>query len=164
MRRYAAIICLLAGLNLVAAPFAKPHAHVFGDHGDVFVHGGHDHDVDASAFDAHDHPHARDHHAAQLIDDHHHSQAAAVVGAQLTAHVEVLGLSHAHVVSMETVADRTSLQPIKTFAISAVEKPIDLSIAFTVEKIPILRDTEFIRRAYLRPPLRGPPALHSRFA
>jgi hypothetical protein len=155
MRRCALLICLLAGCNLALTPIVMPHAHVHGDHADVFVHGGHDHDHTSVGLDLHDHHHANDAHS-----DLHHSTDR--VHGDSTHKLSLDGdaphVAHAHVVHLDASAVDPPSRSVAKFkapvATNSIERPPCIAFVSLLES-----NVEFAApRFHFLPPLRGPPA------
>jgi len=130
----------LAIVSFMLAPFVPVHAHVGEDHEQVIVHGGHSHEVDA-----HHHEHGRDHDTeAHDLDCLPHSP---------------LHASHYPIeIEWTAVTGPHSAGKYLTLPQAAARAPPLIPNALGPALI--RSDTEFIgRRAYLHPPLRGPPSV-----
>lgn len=146
MRRPAILLSLIASLSLVLTPFAMLHAHVDSDHADVVVHGGHSHGVDLHA----------DHHDNYRDGHDGHQEPASDFGD--SASLEFVSSATAHVVQLSPVVlDHPSHHPIKVIANPDPEPAQPPPLVTPLEAFPFLDNVLVIRRAHLRPLLRGPP-------
>lgn len=128
-------------------PFAMLHAHVGSDdHADVLVHGGHSHGVDLHA----------DHHDTHQDGNDAHTQPATDYSD--SASLEFEPSASAHVVQLNHVAlDQATHHPIK-FIVNPDAEPADPPpVVAPLAAFPFLDSAFVIRRAHLRPLLRGPP-------
>ncbi len=146
MRRPALLLSLLASLSLVLTPFGMLHAHIDNNHEQVFVHGGHSHDLD-------------------LHQDH---QAQGTVQS-CCEYSDVDGFVHpdfdhstvVHVVQLDSAADQATQHPIKFGKVisGSNKRPPDPPHHVTsIQHFPSSDRGFFRYRTYLHPPLRGPPA------
>jgi hypothetical protein len=139
MRRLASILALVASLSLLAAPFGFVHAHIGAAHIETVVHSGHSHDFDD--------------HAAQSHSGDDHSDDSAPDLALL-----LLSVSTTHVMQIDYgVSDVANNHqgPIITAPRAELFAPAR-SLSY-LERPPPLYARPIVRRAYLQPPLRGPP-------
>jgi hypothetical protein len=148
MRRIAFTLCWLASFSLALSPLATVHAHVGAD--EAVIHGGHSHDDS--------HSHAEDH-ADLHVDvqaDAHSSNHFIVQHTGQFAHDHAID---GHIVHCDVLAVQPDTSSKTKVAIGHLSTHKPLARSALIFKPPEPNDSFVAHRAYLHPPLRGPPFL-----